>query len=154
MPPTNTPLDPFSEEYHQALLKAVEVDSPKYAHVDPDTLQEFLQPATYAHNTSPIPGADHETPFFLMFGRHAPSPEVFSYDLPPAPLSQSSYARELIERSIETRKSFDRIKVDLKRSQREYCDMISRDLHIPDVKRVCVPLPPPSSTPKEAASGS
>ena len=106
----------------------------------------------YAHNTSPIPGTDHVTPFFLMFGRHAPSPEVLSYDLPPAPLSQSSYAKELIKRSIEARKNFDRIKADLKRSQREYYDMNSRDLHIPDGKRVFVRLPPPSSTPKGAAT--
>ena len=107
---------------------------------------------TYAHNTSPIPGTDHVTPFFLMFGRHAPSPEVLSYDLPPAPLSQSSYAKELIKRSIEARKNFDRIKGDLKRSQREYYDMNSRDLHIPDGKRVFVRLPPPRSTPKGAAT--
>ena len=106
----------------------------------------------YAHNTSPIPGTDYVTPFFLMFGRHAPSPEVLSYDLPPAPLSQSSYAKELIKRSIEARKNFDRIKADLKRSQREYYDMNSRDLHIPDGKRVFVRLPPPSSTPKGAAT--
>ena len=57
----------------------------------------------YAHNTSPKPGTDHVSPFFLMFGRHAPSPEVLSYDLRPAPLSQSSYAKELIKRAIKAR---------------------------------------------------
>ena len=87
-----------------------------------------------------------------MFGRHAPSSEVLSYDLLPAPLSQSSYAKELIKRSTEARKNFDRIKADLKRSQREYYDMNSRDLHVPDGKRVSVRLPPPSSTPKGAAT--
>ena len=86
-----------------------------------------------------------------MFGRHAPSPEVFSFDLPPEPLSQSSYARELIKRSVAARKNFDRIKADL-RSQREYKDMNSRDPHVPDGKRVFVRLPPPSSTPKGAAT--
>ena len=87
-----------------------------------------------------------------MCGRHAPSPEVLSFDLPSALLSQSSYARELIKRSIEATKNFDRIKVDLKRSQREYYDMHSRDLHVPEGKRVFVRLPPPSSTPKGAAT--
>ena len=43
VPPTTTPLDPFSDEYYQALLTALAVNSPKYAHVDPDTLQEFKQ---------------------------------------------------------------------------------------------------------------
>ena len=120
----------------------------------PETSSEssFIQHISDPHNTSSIPGTDHITPFFLMFGRHAPSPEVLSYDLPPAPLSQSSYAKELIKRSIEARKNFDRIKADLKRSQREYYDMNSRDLHIPDGKRVFVRLPPPSSTPKGLAT--
>ena len=43
VPPTTTPLDLFSDEYYQALLTALAVDSPKYTHVDPDTLQEFKQ---------------------------------------------------------------------------------------------------------------
>ena len=34
VPSTTTPLEPFSEEYHQALIKALALDSPKYAHVD------------------------------------------------------------------------------------------------------------------------
>lgn len=70
-------------------------------------------------NTSPIPGTDHITPFFLVFGRNAPSPEVLSFDIPTAPLSQSSHAKT---QSNEARKSFDRIKADLKRTQREYYD--------------------------------
>ena len=108
--------------------------------------EDFLQSATYAHSTSPIPGTDNVTPFFLVFGRHAPFPEVLSFDMPPAPLSQSSYAKTLIKRSNEARKSFDRIKADLKRTQREYYDINSRDLHVPDGKRSYVRLPPPSST--------
>lgn len=76
-----------------------------------------MQPATYAHNTSPIPGTDHVTPFFLMFGRHAPSPEVLSFDLPPAPLSQSSYAKELIKRSIEERKTSTESKTILREAK-------------------------------------
>lgn len=96
--------------------------------------EDFLQPATYAHNTSPILGTDHITPFFLVFGRHASSPEVLSFDMPTAPLSQSSYAKTLVKRSNEARKSFDGIKADLKRTHREYYDTDSRDLHVPDGK--------------------
>ena len=98
--------------------------------------------ATYAHNTSPIPETDHVTPFFLMFRRHVSSPVVLSFDLSPAPLSQSLYAKELIKRSIEARKNFDRIKANLKRSQREYYDMHSRDLHVPDGKSFCLTSSP------------
>ena len=72
--------------------------------------------------------------------------------MPPAPLSQSSYAKTLIEQSNEARKSFDRIKADLKRTQRKYYDINSRDLHVPDGKQVYVSLPPPSSTEKGATT--
>ena len=72
--------------------------------------------------------------------------------MPPASLSQSSYAKALIQRANEARKSFGRIKADLKRTQREYYDINSRDLHVPDGKRVYVHLPPPSSTEKGAAT--
>ena len=142
-------LNGSTERMHRWLNYALGIYCEKNQHL----WEDFLQPATYAHNTSPIAGTDHVTPFFLMFGRHAPSPEVLSFDLPPAPLSQTSYAKELIKRSIEERKkNFDRIKDDLKRSQREYYDIHSRDLHVPDGKRVFVRLPPPSSTPKGAAT--
>ncbi|KAL9981137.1 hypothetical protein ACROYT_G009801 [Oculina patagonica] len=141
-------LNGSTERVHRWLNSALGI----YCEKNQQLWEDFLQPATYAHNTSPIPGTDHVTPFFLVFGRHAPSPEVLSFDLPPAPLSQSSYARELIKRSIAARKNFDRIKADLKRTQREYYDMNSRDLHVPDGKRVFVRLPPPSSTAKGAAS--
>ena len=105
-------LNGSTERVHRLLNSALGFYCEKNQHL----WEEFLQPATYAHNTSPIPGTDHVTPLFLMFGKHAPSPEVLSYDLPPAPLSQSSYFKELIKRFIEARKNFDRIKADLKRS--------------------------------------
>ena len=41
VPSTTTPLESFSEEYYQALIKALALDSPKYAHVDQDILNEF-----------------------------------------------------------------------------------------------------------------
>ena len=114
--------------------------------------EEFLQPATYANNTSPIPGTDQVTPFFLVFGRHPISPEVLTLELPPSPLPQASYAKELIKPSIEARKQFDKIKAGHKRTQREYYNMHSRDLHVPEGKRVFVRLLPPSSTAKGAAT--
>ena len=39
--------------------------------------EEYLQPAVYAHNSSPIFGLSAITHFFLVFGREAPSPEKF-----------------------------------------------------------------------------
>ena len=141
-------LNGSTERVHRWLNSALGI----YCEKNQQLWEEFLQPATYAHNTSPIPGTDHVTPFFLVFGRHAPSPEVLGFEMPPAPLSQASFAKELIKRSTEARKTFDRIKADLKRTQREYYDMHSRDLHVPDGKRVFVRLPPPSSTVKGAAT--
>jgi len=41
VPSTTTPLEPFSEEYHQARTKTLALDSPKYAHEDKDILHEF-----------------------------------------------------------------------------------------------------------------
>jgi len=43
VPFTTTPLKPFSEEYHETLIKALALDSPKYAHVDHGNLHEFKQ---------------------------------------------------------------------------------------------------------------
>jgi len=73
-----------------------------------------------------------------MFGRHPISPEVLTLELLPSSLPQASYAKELIKRSIEAQKQFDKIKADLKRTQREYYDLHSRDLHVPEGKIVFV----------------
>ena len=43
VPSATLPLDPSSEEYHQTLLKALALDSPKYAHVNAEILQTFKQ---------------------------------------------------------------------------------------------------------------
>ncbi|XP_078374474.1 uncharacterized protein LOC144658021 [Oculina patagonica] len=43
VPSTTTPLDPNSEEYHQALVKALALASPKYAHVDQSILYKLEQ---------------------------------------------------------------------------------------------------------------
>ena len=103
-------LNGFTEHVHRWLNSALGI----YCEKNQQLWEDFLQqPATYAHNTSPIPRTDHVTPFFLMFGTHAPSPEILSFDMPPAPLSQSSYAKTVVKRSNDVRKSFDRIKEDL-----------------------------------------
>ena len=43
--------------------------------------EDYLQPAVYSHNTSAIDGTDGITPFFLMFGRNATSPETVALQL-------------------------------------------------------------------------
>ena len=82
-----------TEHVHRWLNPAIGI----YCEKNQQLWEDLLQPATYAHNTSPIPKTDHVTPFFLVFGRHAPFPEVLSFDMPPAPLSQSSYAKTFIK---------------------------------------------------------
>ena len=60
--------------------------------------KQFLQPAVYSHNVSPISSTTNITPFFLVFGRDAPSPETISFDLPVNPLPPDHYARHLLSR--------------------------------------------------------
>ena len=48
-----------------------------------------MQPAVYAHNVSPIPGTGQISPFFLVFGRNAPSPEVITLDVQEALMQNS-----------------------------------------------------------------
>ena len=56
---TTTPLKPFSEEHHQALIKALALGSSKYAHVDQGILHEFEQllhkyPTAFLLSGSPL----------------------------------------------------------------------------------------------------
>ena len=76
-------LNGSTERVHRWLNSALDI----YCEKNQQLWEEFLQPATYAHNTSPIPGTDQVTPFFLVFGRHPISPEVLTLELPPSPLS-------------------------------------------------------------------
>ena len=99
----------------------------------------------YAHNVSPIPGTGQISPFFLVFGRNAPSPEAITLDLPVETLSRSAYAEQLVSRMCEAQKLFNSTKADMKRSQREYYDKSSRDKA--EGKQVYV-RPPPSLQPK------
>jgi len=59
-------LNSSTERVHRWLNSALGIHCEK----NQQLWEEFLQPATYAHNTSPIPGTDQVTPFFLVFGRH------------------------------------------------------------------------------------
>ena len=59
VPSTATPLEHFSEKYHQALIKALALDSSKYAHVDRRILHEFEQllrkyPTAFLLSGSPL----------------------------------------------------------------------------------------------------
>ena len=98
--------------------------------------EEYLQPAVYSHNVSPIAGTQDITPFFLVFGREAKSPETVSLELPAHPLPAEVYAQDLTKRLAEAHKEFGRIKADLRRYQRDYYDSNARILTIPDGKIV------------------
>ena len=109
--------------------------------------EDFLQPAVYTNNVSPIPGTGQISPFFLVFERHAPSPEIIPNDLSPAALSRNAYAEQLVSRLCEAQKQFNTIKADLQRTQGECYDKSSRDLAIPEEKEVYVRRPSHSSQP-------
>lgn len=50
------------------------------------------------------------SPFFLVFGRHAPSPETLTLALPLKPFSQQTYAENVVSLLSDAKKEFDRIK--------------------------------------------
>ena len=137
-------LNGATERVHRWLNSAIAI----YCDELQTNWQDFLQPAVYTHNVSPIPGMDKLSPFFLVFGRHAPSPETLTLDLPSKPLSQQTYAENLVSRLSDAKKQFDRIKADLRRSQREHYDQNARNLQVHDGMRVYVHRPPPSAQPQ------
>ena len=141
-------LNGSTECVHRWLNAAVGIYCEKYQ----ERWEEFLQPAVYAHNVSPIPGTGQISPFFLVFGRNAPSPEVITLDVPVETLSRSTYAEQLVSRMCEAQKLFNSIKADMKRTQREYYDKSSRELNIAEGKQIYVRRPPPSSQPKGSAT--
>ena len=71
-------LNGATERTHNYLNSALDIYCEKYQHLWEDN----LQPAVYYQNVTPIPGTHDLSPFFLNFGRHAPSPEVITVDLP------------------------------------------------------------------------
>ena len=58
----------------------------------------------------------------------------------------------LFPRMQEAQKPFNSIKGDMKRTQTEYYDKPSSELHIPEGKQVYFRRPPPSSQPKGSAT--
>ena len=101
--------------------------------------EDYLQPATYAHNISPISGCENLDPFFLIFDRHALSPDIISLELPPKPISQDHYAHHLVPRLQLAYREFSTIKADLKRYQREFYDSNrAKNIDIPTGKIVCI----------------
>ena len=89
-------LNGSTERVHRWLNTAIGIYCEKYQ----ERWEEFLQPAVYAHNVSPIPGTGQISPFFLVFGRNAPSPEVITLDLPVETLPRSTYAEQLVSRIL------------------------------------------------------
>ena len=77
-----------TEGVHRWLNAAIGIDCKKYE----ECWQEFLKPAVSAFNASPIPGAGQIGPFFLVFGRNAPSPERVTLDLPVETIPTIIYA--------------------------------------------------------------
>ena len=109
--------------------------------------EQFLQPAVYSHNVSPISGTTNITPFFLVFGRDAPSPETISFDLPVNPLPPDHYARHLLSRMKVAHQQFSQVKSDLRHHQKEVYDRKARFLAIPPGKIVYVRKEPQTHKP-------
>ena len=79
------------ERTHRFLNAALAI----YCEHQQEKWEDYLQSAVYAHNISPISGTSNITPFFLVFGRDAPSPESNSLALPPKPLPPDHYAKHI-----------------------------------------------------------
>ena len=92
-----------------------------------------------------FPGTHDLSPFFLSFGRHAPSPEVITLDLPSQQISRNQFATHLVSRLSTSHKHLQEIKSDLRRLQRENYDSVSRNLEIPIGKTVYVYVRKPSA---------
>ena len=115
-----------TERVHRFMNSALAIFASKWQ----KQWEDYLQPAVYSHNTSAIDGTDGITPFFLMFGRNATSPETVALQLPSEPISKNEYAKHLVQRISEAHKLFSSIKKDLRRRQRDYYDLSA------NVKRV------------------
>eukprot|EP00795_Rhopilema_esculentum_P012031 gene12031-biopygen2214 len=125
-------LNGATERVHRFLNSAIGIYCERFQ----ERWEDYLQPAVYAHNTSAISGTSDITPFSLVFGRDAPSPETISFALPPNPLPADQYAKQLVSNVKDAHTHFQQIKSDLRRRQRELYDIAARDSHIPDGKLV------------------
>ena len=77
-----------TERVHTWLNEAIGIDCENYE----ECWQEFLQPAIYAFSVAPIPGTSQMSPFFLVFGRNAPSSEMVTFALPVETIPKSIHA--------------------------------------------------------------
>ena len=102
--------------------------------------EDYLQSAVYAHNVAPTSGRSNITPFSLVFGCDALSPETISLELPPRPLPHNHYAKHILSRLSEAHKQFSQIKADICRQQCEIYDTKAHNLAIPDGKIVLYQL--------------
>ena len=134
-------LNGATERTHHYLNSALGIYCEKYQHL----WEDYLQPAVYSHNVTPIPGTHDLSPFCLNSGRHAPSPEVITLDLPSQQVSRNQYATHLVSCFSTSHKHLQEIKSNLHQLQRENYDSVSRNLEIPVGKTVYVGKPPASS---------
>ena len=100
--------------------------------------EQFLQPAVYAHNVSPISGTTNISPFFLVFGRDAPFPETIALDLPVHPLPLDHYAKHMLSHMKLAHTRFSDIKSDLHRRQKDIYNRKAKFLSVPNGKVVYI----------------
>ena len=140
-------LNDATEHSHRFLNSALGI----FCEHQQEKWEQFLQPTVYSHSVSPISGTTNITPFFLVFGRNAPSPETISLDLPVKPLPPDHYAKQMLSRLQIAHHRFAIIKSDLRRHQKEVCDRKACFLAIPPGKVVCIRKEPQTSKTREAA---
>ena len=90
-------LNGATERTHHYLNFTLGIYFENYQHL----WEDYLQPAVYSHNVTPTPGTHDLSPFFLNFGRHAPSPEVITLDLPLQNMSHNQFATHLVSPSFD-----------------------------------------------------
>ena len=121
-------LNGVTERTHRFLNASLGI----YCEWQQEKWEEYLQPAVYAHNTPPISGISDVTPFFLVFGHDAPSPETISLELRTKPLPSDYYAKHIVSCMQDAHKQFSQIRADLHRTQQEIYNSKARILRIPD----------------------
>ena len=128
-------LNGSTERTHRFLNAALGIYCEHYQ----EQWEEFLQPAVYAHNVTSISGTSNISPFFLVYGRDAPSMETISLQLPSIPLPGDHYAKQILR--------FTQVKADLRRQQCDIYDTKARHISIPDGKIVYMHKPPSTHKP-------
>ena len=139
-------LNGATERSHQFLNSALGI----FCEHQQEKWQQFLQPAVYSHNVSPISGTTNITPFFLVFGRDAPSLETISFDLPVHPLPPDHYAKHMLSRMQIAHQRFSQIKSDLRCHQKDIYDRKARFLQTPSGKVVYIRKEPQTTRSDQA----